>query len=239
LTIFYIHFCNLINKSVRFHGKHKLVCVTPNFWTVVYTSQCIFLLLLFLLNENTFLFLKGVTRRLFCRISIRWTERGRAACSNLFSAKPDLSHSLHTHNATHTHTHTHGGRRLSTSAHPYPRYRPVAACLKPNHSSSFFTEARENRSGCTHCRQGWAHLDSSGVFDGRHAQIRRVIDDAAASQASSTRGRPSGQSQPRALTLPVTPFHSRERWESLRRKQRQSSTSAVSRFQNTTTTHTF
>jgi len=33
LTIFYIH---LINKSVIFHGRHKIVWVIPNFWTVVY-----------------------------------------------------------------------------------------------------------------------------------------------------------------------------------------------------------
>jgi len=36
LTLFYIHFAiNLINKSLSFHGKHKIVWVTPNFWTLV------------------------------------------------------------------------------------------------------------------------------------------------------------------------------------------------------------
>jgi len=36
LTIFYIHFVtHLIIKSVSFHGKLKIVCVTPNFLTVV------------------------------------------------------------------------------------------------------------------------------------------------------------------------------------------------------------
>jgi len=37
LTIFSIHFAtHLINKSVSFHGKHKILWVIPNFWTVVY-----------------------------------------------------------------------------------------------------------------------------------------------------------------------------------------------------------
>jgi len=37
LTRFYIHVAiNLINKSDSFHGKHQIVWVTPNSWTVVY-----------------------------------------------------------------------------------------------------------------------------------------------------------------------------------------------------------
>ena len=37
LTIFSIHFAtHLMNKSVSFDGKHEIVWVTPNFWTVVY-----------------------------------------------------------------------------------------------------------------------------------------------------------------------------------------------------------
>jgi len=43
LTLFSINFAiNLMNKSVSFHGKHKIVWVTPNFWTVVfmYFQKC-------------------------------------------------------------------------------------------------------------------------------------------------------------------------------------------------------
>ena len=37
LTIFSIHFANqLMNTSMGFHGKHEIVWVTTNFWTVVY-----------------------------------------------------------------------------------------------------------------------------------------------------------------------------------------------------------
>jgi len=40
LTIFSIHFAiHLINKSVSFHGKLKIVWVTPNFWTVLYIQK--------------------------------------------------------------------------------------------------------------------------------------------------------------------------------------------------------
>ena len=40
LIIFSIHFATcLINKSVSFHGKHEIVWVTPNFWTVVYLQK--------------------------------------------------------------------------------------------------------------------------------------------------------------------------------------------------------
>ena len=43
LTIFSFYFAtHLMNKSVSFNGKHEVVWVTPNFWTVVCRSIILF-----------------------------------------------------------------------------------------------------------------------------------------------------------------------------------------------------
>lgn len=68
-----------------------------------------------------------------------------AACSNPSGLFQQICFTPCKYTMTHTHTHTQESTQAGVSpAHPDPRCRPVAACLKSNH----LYRERKNSSGC-------------------------------------------------------------------------------------------